>query len=61
MIPVGSTVTLKCWPVPGKVIGHHDGHPIIQPEACMLSEDQIKSYTDAQGLVRIPFYHRLER
>lgn len=30
MIPLGSTVKLKCWPVPGKVIGHSDGNPIIE-------------------------------
>lgn len=59
MIPIGSKVTLDCWPVPGKVIGHHDGCPIIQPEACCLSEDAITSYTDDMGLVRIPFYQRI--
>jgi hypothetical protein len=60
MIPVGSTVTLKNWPVPGKVIGHYEGDPIIQPEACMISDDAITSYTDEKGLVRIPFYQRIE-
>jgi len=59
-IPIGSKVELDCWPTGGKVIGHHDGHPIIQPEPCILSDDDptIKSYTDAMGLVRIPFYQR---
>lgn len=58
MIPIGSTVQLKNWPVPGKVIGHHDGAPIIQPEACTVSDEQIVSYTDEKGLTRIPFYQK---
>lgn len=57
-LPIGSTVTLKNWPVPGRVIGHHDGAPIIQPEACTVSDEQITSYTDDQGLTRIPFFQR---
>jgi hypothetical protein len=58
MIPVGSKVKLKNWPVPGKVIGHHDGFPIIQPEPCTLSDDEIENYMDERGMVRYPFYQR---
>jgi hypothetical protein len=57
-IPIGSKVTLKNWPVGGKVIGHHDGHPIIQPEPCSLSVDAIESYTDEMGCTRYPFFQR---
>jgi len=57
-IPVGSTVTLKTWPVPCKVIGHHNGDPIIQPEPICISDEEVESYTDHRGLVRIPFYQR---
>lgn len=56
--PIGGKVELKNWPVPGKVIGYHDGAPIIQPEACTVSLDAITSYTDTKGLVRLPFYPR---
>ena len=59
MIPIGSKVTLKNWPVPGVVIGHDEGVPIIQPEPCRVSDDEITSYTDEQGLVRIPFYQKI--
>ena len=57
---VGSTVKLKCWPVPGKVIGHSDGSPIIELEPCVISDhdDLVESYTDANGLTCLPFYQR---
>lgn len=55
-IPIGSTVKLKCWPVPGKIIGHSDGSPIIELEPCTISDDMIDSYTDANGLKCLPFY-----
>ena len=57
---VGSKVKLKCWPVPGKVIGHSDGSPIIELEPCVISDadDLIESYTDVNGLTCLPFYQR---
>lgn len=57
---VGSTVKLKCWPVPGKVIGFSDGHPIIELEPCAIPDvrDLIVSYTDAKGLTCLPFGQR---
>jgi len=52
--PIGSTVTLENWPVGGKVIGHHDGLPIIEPTPCAIPIKCITSYTDESGTV-----HRL--
>ena len=61
MIPIGSKVKLKCWPVPGKVIGHSDGSPIIELEPCVISDDgdMIESYTDKNGLTRLTFFQRI--
>lgn len=59
MIPVGSVITLKDSPVTAIVIGHDDGEPIIQFEPRVIGIDLIGTYTDEQGLVRIPFYLKI--
>jgi hypothetical protein len=53
MIPVGSKVMLKKWPFAGIVIGHINHVPIIRIHGTEVSVDDIVSYTDEDGDVRI--------
>lgn len=60
MIPVGSTITFKDSSITAVVIGHEDGDPIVQIEPRVIGIDLVGTYTDEQGLVRIPFFQKMD-
>ncbi len=57
MLDIGTEVKIEGWPTGGKVIGHYDGIPIIQPNPCLISGEQIHMDENEQPFIALIHKH----